>query len=111
MAVLHEEFIAAPIVYLHSAGGEAVGLTALEDLAEDFEVIAPIFPGFGESEGIDAIDGMDDAVFPLLDVGELLGLAAPRLLGLSLGGWMALELAVRYPERVERLVVVNPVGL
>ena len=125
MAVLHEEFIAAPIgkiqvfrggagaplVYLHSAGGEAVGLTALEDLAEDYEVIAPIFPGFGESEGIDAIDGMDDAVFHLLDLWELLGLDAPRLLGLSLGGWMALELAVHYPERVERLVVVNPVGL
>jgi pimeloyl-ACP methyl ester carboxylesterase len=125
MAVLHEEFLAAPIgkiqvfrggagdplVYLHSAGGEAVGLTALEELAETFEVIAPIFPGFGESEGIDDIDGMDDAVFHLLDLWELLDLDAPRLLGLSLGAWMALELAVRYPERVGRLVVVNPVGL
>jgi pimeloyl-ACP methyl ester carboxylesterase len=125
MAVLHEEFIAAPVgkiqvfrggagaplVYLHSAGGEAVGLPALEELAENFEVIAPIFPGFGESEGIDDIDSMDDAVFHLLDVWDLLGLDAPRLLGLSLGAWMALELAVRYPERVGRLVVVNPVGL
>ncbi len=125
MAVLHEEFLAAPIgkiqvfrggagaplVYLHSAGGEAVGLSALEDLAEDFEVIAPIFPGFGESEGIDDIDGMDDAVFHLLDLWELLGLDSAPVLGLSLGAWMALELAVRYPERVERLVAVNPVGL
>ncbi len=125
MAVLHEEFLNAPIgkiqvfrggtgaplVYLHSAGGEAAGVGALEDLAEDFEVIAPIFPGFGESEGIDDIDGMDDAVFHLLDLWQLLGLDAPKLLGLSLGAWMGLELAVRYPERVDRLVVVNPVGL
>jgi pimeloyl-ACP methyl ester carboxylesterase len=101
----------SPLVYLHSAGGEAEGLAALEDLADDFEVIAPIFPGFGESEGIEAIDGMDDAVFHLLDLWGVLELDAPAVLGTSLGGWMALELAVRYPERVERMVLVNPVGL
>jgi pimeloyl-ACP methyl ester carboxylesterase len=100
-----------PLVYLHSAGGEAEGLTALEDLADHFEVIAPIFPGFGESEGIEAIDGMDDAVFHLLDLWEVLGLGSPALLGTSLGGWMAVELAARYPDRVQRMVLVNPVGL
>ncbi len=83
----------------------------LEDLAERFEVLAPVFPGFGESEGIDEIDDMDDAVFHLLDLWELFGLERPHVLGCSLGGWMALELAVRYPDRVDRLVLVNPVGL
>lgn len=125
MAPLREEFVAAPLgkiqvfrggsgpplVYLHSTGGEAQGLPLLEDLSERFEVVAPIFPGFGESEGIEEIDGMDDAVFHLLDLWELLGLRSPNVLGSSIGGWMALELAVRYPERVSRLVVVNPVGL
>lgn len=125
MAALQEEFVAAPLgkiqvfrggsgaplVYLHSAGGEAAGVEALERLADQFEVIAPIFPGFGESEGVEEIDGMDDAVFHLLDLWELLGLDAPHLLGCSLGGWMAVELAVRYPERVGRMVLVNPVGL
>jgi len=104
-----------PLVYLHSAGGEAQGLGVLEDLTDDFDVVAPVFPGYGESEGIDEIDGMEDAVFHLLDVWELLGFAtgddAPAVLGLSLGGWMALELATRYPEKVSALVVVNPVGL
>ncbi|HEV2310132.1 MAG TPA: alpha/beta hydrolase [Acidimicrobiia bacterium] len=125
MAPLHEEFVdaplgkiqvfrggsGAPLVYLHSAGGEAAGLAVLEDLAERFEVLAPIFPGFGESEGIDEIDDMDDAVFHLLDLWALFGLDRPCVLGSSLGGWMALELAVRYPERVARMVLVNPVGL
>ncbi|HSO95285.1 MAG TPA: alpha/beta hydrolase [Acidimicrobiia bacterium] len=101
----------APLVYLHSAGGEGAGLPVLEDLADDFEVIAPIFPGFGESEGIEEIDGMDDAVFHLLDLWQELGLVAPAVLGTSLGGWMALELATRYPERVSRMVLVNPVGI
>ena len=125
MPPLREEFVAAPLgkiqvfrggsgpplVYLHSAGGEAQGLVLLEDLAERFEVWAPIFPGFGESEGIEEIDGIDDAVFHLLDLWELLQLDAPNVLGCSLGGWMALELAVRYPEKVGRMVLVNPVGL
>jgi pimeloyl-ACP methyl ester carboxylesterase len=101
----------APLVYLHSAGGEAEGVAVLEDLADHFEVIAPIFPGFGESEGIESIDGMDDAVFHLLDLWDVLGLDAPAVLGTSLGGWMAVELATRYPDRVERMVLVNPVGL
>jgi pimeloyl-ACP methyl ester carboxylesterase len=119
-----EEFVDAPIgkiqlwragtgpqlVYLHSAGGEHVH-PALEQLAEFFEVLVPIFPGFEESEGLDEIDGMDDAIFHLLDLWEILGLDAPPVLGLSLGGWLALELATRYPERVSKLVLVNPVGI
>ncbi len=125
MAPLHEVRVDAPIgkiqvfrggsgpplVYLHSAGGEAAGLALLEDLAEGFEVVAPVFPGFGESEGIEEIDGIEDAVFHLLDLWAVLELDAPAVLGCSLGGWMALELAVRYPERVGRMVLVNSVGL
>jgi pimeloyl-ACP methyl ester carboxylesterase len=99
-----------PLVYLHSAGGEATN-PALEELADSFAVTVPVFPGFGESEGIDQIDGMEDAVFHLLDVWELMGLDAPLVVGLSLGGWMAMELATRYPERVGKMVLVNPVGI
>ena len=99
-----------PLVYLHSAGGETP-MELLEDLATDHDVIAPVFPGFGESEGIEEIDSMEDAVFHLLDVWELLGLDAPTVVGVSLGGWMAVELATRYPEKVGALVLVNAVGL
>lgn len=100
-----------PLVYLHSATGEGPGLALLDSLADHFDVIAPLFPGFGGSEGIESIDDMDDAVFHLLDVFDSLGLGAPIVAGLSLGAWMAAELATRYPERVGRLVLVNPVGL
>jgi pimeloyl-ACP methyl ester carboxylesterase len=102
--------VGAPLVYLHSAGGEPTN-PALEDLADSFAVTVPVFPGFGESEGIEQIDGMEDAVFHLLDLWELLDLEAPLVVGLSLGGWMGTELATRYPETVGRLVLVNPVGL
>jgi pimeloyl-ACP methyl ester carboxylesterase len=99
------------VVYLHSATGEGAGLPYLDALAERYEVIAPMFPGYGESEGIDEIDDMEDVTFHLLDLFDVLGLRAPVVSGTSLGGWMALELATRYPERVGALAVVNPVGL
>jgi pimeloyl-ACP methyl ester carboxylesterase len=99
------------VVYLHSATGEGEGLPFLDALADSVDVVAPMFPGFGESEGIEQIDDMDDAVFHLLDLWDVLGLDAPTVVGVSLGGWMAVELATRYPERVGRLVLVNPVGL
>ena len=98
------------VVYLHSAAGEAVH-AALEDLAGDHDVIVPLFPGFGESEGIEGIDDIEDAAFHLLDVLDVLELSAPAVIGLSLGGWMAAELATRSPERVGKLVLVSPVGL
>jgi len=101
-----------PVVYLHSAAGEmAAPPLALEELANDFTVVAPVFPGFGESEGIERIDDMEDAVFHLVDVFDRLGLESPTVVGMSLGAWMALELATRYPERVSKLVLINPVGL
>lgn len=100
-----------PIVYLHSAMGEGADLPLIDALAATHELIAPMFPGFGESEGIEQIDDMEDAVFHLLDLFDALGLRSPAVMGLSLGGWMAAELATRYPERLSKLVLVNPAGL
>jgi pimeloyl-ACP methyl ester carboxylesterase len=126
MAALRDERVATPLgkqqvfrggggpalVYLHSATGEsAMAPAVLDDLAGSFEVVAPMFPGFGESEGIEAIDGPEDAAFCLVDLIDTLGLERPHVMGTSLGGWLAAELAVRWPERLGRLVLVNPVGL
>jgi pimeloyl-ACP methyl ester carboxylesterase len=108
---VHRAGTGDPVVYLHSAMGEGAGMAFLEALADARAVVAPVFPGFGESEGIEHIEDMDDAVFHLLDVFDRLDLSSPAVVGLSLGGWMAAELAVRYPDRVSRLVLVNPAGL
>ena len=124
MATLTEEYVetdagkvqlfrggdGAPLVYLHSAAGEAVNPT-VERLADDFAVVSPVFPGFGESEGIETIEDMEDATFHHLDLLDRLGLPSVPVVGQSFGGWMAAELATRYPERIEKLVLVNPVGL
>lgn len=102
----------SPLLYLHSAQGESnVASPLLEELAATFEVFAPVFPGFGESEGIEHIDDVTDAMFHVVDVMERLDIAQPTLMGLSLGGWIAAEVAVFYPHLVSHLVLVNSVGL
>lgn len=101
-----------PVVYLHSATGETtMGTPFLDDLSATFDVVAPAFPGFGESEGIEQIDDIEDAAFFLADLIDSLGLQQPALVGMSLGGWLAAEVATRWPERVAKLVLINPAGL
>jgi pimeloyl-ACP methyl ester carboxylesterase len=101
----------APLLYLHSAQGEGPGSALLEALADTRRVVVPLFPGFGASEGLEHIDDIEDAAFHLLDVIDRLGWTTCDVVGMSLGGWMGAEVAVRWPERVRRLVLVNPVGL
>jgi alkanesulfonate monooxygenase SsuD/methylene tetrahydromethanopterin reductase-like flavin-dependent oxidoreductase (luciferase family)/pimeloyl-ACP methyl ester carboxylesterase len=108
---------AGHVVYLHSAAGED-GLMAgrfFEELAaRGLQVSAPMFPGFGGSEGLGEIEDVEDAVFHLLDLLDRLSIGAedpPHLVGQSLGGWLAVELAARYPERARSITLLNAVGL
>ena len=98
-----------PLLYLHGAG--AFWWMPVHDrLAARRHVYLPVQPGFGASQGLDEIEAMDDLVFHTLDVMDALGLARADVVGLSLGGWLAAELALRHPERVQRLVLVDAAG-
>jgi pimeloyl-ACP methyl ester carboxylesterase len=99
----------APLLYLHGAG--VYWWMPVHDLlAARHRVHAPVHPGFGASEGFEAIEGMDDLVFHTLDVMDALGLERADVVGLSLGGWLAAELALQHPGRVNRLVLVDAAG-
>jgi pimeloyl-ACP methyl ester carboxylesterase len=100
-----------PLLYLHSAYGENLWLPFHQKLSERFHVIAPAHPGFAQSEGLDEIDSMEDMVFHYLDVLDYLARGPIDVAGVSLGGWIAAELATRYPDRVKRLVLGAPAGL
>jgi pimeloyl-ACP methyl ester carboxylesterase len=99
------------LLYLHSAYGENLWLGFHEALAEKFRVVAPAHPGFAASEGIEDIDTMEDMVFHYLDLLDHLGLGRVNVIGVSLGGWIAAELATRYPDRIKRLVLGAPAGI
>ena len=100
-----------PLLYLHSAGGEVVWLPFFEQLAQHYTVYVPGHPGFSQSEGLDQIDSIEDLVFHYTDLMDQIGLDQPYVVGLSLGGWLAAELATRYANRIKKLALINPVGL
>jgi pimeloyl-ACP methyl ester carboxylesterase len=82
----------------------------LEQLAERCAVVALDLPGYGESDCPErypySLDAFSHSVAVLLDS---LGLSRVALMGHSLGCAIALNMAVRYPERVDRLVLASPV--
>jgi pimeloyl-ACP methyl ester carboxylesterase len=99
-----------PLVWLHDTRGSR-WTHAHTLLARHYRVLAPTLPGFDDSTTLDGIDGPEDVVFWLLDLLAALATDTPVVLGTGLGGWMAAEFAVRHPERLTRLVLVDAYGL
>ena len=99
-----------PLLYLHGAG-TFWWMPVHDLLAARRHVLLPVHPGFGGSEGLDAIESMEDLVFHTVDVLDTLGLDRVDVVGLSLGGWLGAELALRHPTRVHRLVLVDAAGV
>jgi pimeloyl-ACP methyl ester carboxylesterase len=99
-----------PVVAIHGLGAtKASFLASVAALAPDFRVIAIDLPGFGDSDK--PIGAAYDARFFANAVVELLDaleLEDANLLGNSLGGRVALEVALREPERARRLALLAP---
>lgn len=103
----------APLLYLHGMLGLVSFDAALAKLAEAFDVIAPYAPGWGPAkDDLPKIDqGPLDLTLHHCDLLDALGLERVHVAGTSIGAWMAAELAAIAPTRVDRLVLVNPLGL
>lgn len=101
------------LLFLHAAGGMSRGVTPdLEALGRSYDVIAPVLPGWDDTEGLQEIDDIHDLMFFLQDFIEDAGLKTPvNVLGHSLGGNFAAELAAARPDLVKKLVLVCPAGL
>jgi pimeloyl-ACP methyl ester carboxylesterase len=102
---------APPVLYLHGTFLGNLWLDFHLALTEQFHIYAPDIPGFGLSERPDWMRDMSDYVLYFRDLLDTLGLEKVALVGHSLGGWMAAELAVWYPERVAKLVLSNAAGI
>lgn len=98
------------VLFLHGAG-TIEGQEWARDLADRFRVYLPFHPGFGESGPAPHICGMQDMIVHYLRLIAALKLERPHLIGLSMGGWMATEMAVMAGERFDRLVLIAPAGL
>ena len=100
-----------PVVFFHSAGGLLADNPFLDRLAARYHVFAPELPGYGESTGEELLEDMLDFTLHGWDVVAALGLTKPHLVGHSMGGMMAAEMAATAPNDLDRLVLVGAAGL
>lgn len=108
---LRTEGNGAPLLFLHGAGGLRGWDAYLANLAKTFTVYAPAHPGFETSSGLEHLDDMLDMVVYYNDFLDALKLESVHVVGHSMGGMIAAELAALSPHRVRRLVLANAVGL
>jgi len=104
-----------PVLYLHGFADLHSAATDMfpfhEKLAEDFRLIAPAHPACAGSDEREDIDSIDDFVFHYIEFLDVLGLDQFHMVGNCVGGWVAAEIAVRYPERLRSLTLIGAPGL
>jgi len=106
-----------PLLYLHGAGGTGPLMDGetpaafLERLASRFRVLMPEHPGFGDAERPGWLRSIHDMAYFYLDLLEQRDLTNVHLVGSSLGGWIALELAVRSTARLASVSISGAPGI
>lgn len=100
-----------PIVLLH--GFQTIDPEApfLDLLARHGAIIAPSSPGFGQSPRPKDFDTVYDLVHLYLELLDTLPGENVALIGFSFGGWLAAEVAVACSHRLEKLILVDPLGI
>ena len=101
----------AATLYLHGAGLTRMWLPFYERMSQSVDLIVPEHPGYGETEMPEWLDGFDDLVIHYDALLDALELERVDLVGYSLGGWIAAEIAVFHPRRIESLTLITPIGL
>ncbi len=112
----HDTGSGMPVMLLHGSGpgvsAWANWRTVMPLLAGTRRVIAPDMAGFGYTDRPEGISyNMDTWVAQAIDLLEALGIEKADLVGNSFGGALALALAVRYPGRINRLVLMGSMGV
>jgi 2-hydroxy-6-oxonona-2,4-dienedioate hydrolase len=99
------------VILLHGLGGDSTNWQfTIPALAANFHVYAPDQLGFGESDK-PLINYRVATLVDFLDAFcRKLGISKAMVVGNSLGGWVALDFALAYPEKVSKLVLVDSAG-
>ena len=99
-----------PLLYLHGAAG-LFWDPLLDALAANHHVIAPEHPGAGDSLGLEHVEDLWDLVLYYNTLLDSFGVERATLVGHSFGGMVAAEIAATSPHRVDKLVLIAPIGL
>jgi 2-hydroxymuconate-semialdehyde hydrolase len=105
-----------PVVFLHGSGP---GVSAWANwnklfplLKEKYRILAPDMAGFGFTERVEgAVYNMNNWVQQTIDLFDALKIEKAHLVGNSFGGALALSMAIKYPDRVNKLVLMGSMGI
>ena len=100
-----------PLLFLHGGDYFAQHREFFDKLARRWRLIVPRHLGFGNSERPDGFRTVHDLAYLYLDLIERQDFGRATLVGSSFGGWIALEMCVRCCEAIDRLVLIDSVGL
>ena len=100
-----------PLLLIHGVHPVSPRAPFVDMLARHGEVIAPSHPGFGTSPRPPDFDTMYDLINLYHDVLDAIDATRVSVVGFSFGGWIAAELAVAGARKIDRLVLVDPVGI
>ena len=100
-----------PLLFLHGAAGVPAWGALFERLAQRFDLWVPEHPGFGLSDNPPWMRSIADLAMYYLDFIDTMHVSRVHLVGHSLGGWTAAELAVRNATKLASLSLVAPAGL
>lgn len=99
------------MLYLHGAGGIAGWAPFMDRLAGSFDLWVPEHPGFGDTQDPAWLDTIHDEAYFYLSLMDQLDLREVHLVGMSIGGWLAAEIAVRSTGRLASLTLCGASGL
>jgi pimeloyl-ACP methyl ester carboxylesterase len=108
---VHEAGSGTPVLFLHGWEGRQASRPFVDRLAGDHHVIAPCHPGFDGAGRPKWVSSVDDLAHVYLDYLAQRDLEGVVVVGVSLGGWVAAEIATRSTERLAGLVLVDALGI
>ena len=100
-----------PLIWLHWLWGEPDWMDQHRRLAERFTVYVPDLPGYGQSTLPEWARRPSELALILLKFLDALALERPIVVGSCVGGWVAAETAVLRPQRLSKLILIDPLGL
>jgi pimeloyl-ACP methyl ester carboxylesterase len=109
--MVHRAGTGPTLLYLHGFDGAQPALAVMDRLAQSFHVIVPEHPGFGASDTPSWLDTIHDLAYFYLGLLDALDLRDAHVAGHNIGGWIALETAIRSVARLRTLTLIGAAGI
>jgi len=100
-----------PVLYLHGLGGGGKWESFHMAMGTVTLTVAPTLPGWQDGELPAGVSGVKDYGVLVTQFLDAVGLDRVAVVGHSVGGWVAMQMATQNPERVSRLALLDPMGL